>query len=338
MDYYIPGRVNFDRGFGYKYQYLLSTLIIHLIHNYDKLFIKNELDYKLFCEILNDISEKKIKVNLKKTIKDLNSILDYSKVKYNENTLVMLEGHSNYFEDINIFDNTLKKSHIIFLQVKGGDKEGTKTNEEGNFNSTIEKAILSFFQNENLDKINNFTFLVLTNVKNFNKIYFNDSKQNKKSLAGFILEKLIEEEYIKKDTNLDNIKSDLIDNIIKKSEKNDLFVSNNKIHKFLKVEDVKDDLYKKLNRIILIINNFKLMNTLDYRVIIIMLSKFFEGNSFLELLWKVELLSMERQNLEIDNVKEIIKKIDFDEDMIKSLKFIDDNKKQNSKIKYGRIF
>ena len=74
MECYIPEKVNFDRGFGYKYQYLLSTLIIHLINNYDKVFVKDELEHKLFCEILNDISEKNIKVNLKNGKKEKKNI------------------------------------------------------------------------------------------------------------------------------------------------------------------------------------------------------------------------------------------------------------------------
>jgi len=242
----------------------------------------------------------------------------------------MLEGDDKYFEDINIFDNIRNKNDIIFLQVKGNDSKSTSNT------TIIKKAMLNFLENKNIENINNFTFLVMTN-KAVQSYFYNRTDDDKKKLIDFLIKDLEEVKKIKNTNQRSKIKNILLREITKNVKKNTFFIDNLKYYEedkrvsFFKKSD--KNFFRKLNKIILLIKNMNVIDFIDYKIIIYLLNIISDKDEFLNLLWKIELLSMNRDDLNEQDLKDKVKSINFDSNIINKIKFSD-----KAEIKYGKIF
>uniref|UniRef100_UPI002609F27E hypothetical protein n=1 Tax=Sulfurimonas sp. TaxID=2022749 RepID=UPI002609F27E len=119
----IPSYVLFELGFGFKYQYLMSALIHTLITK--KINFSQSENY-----LKKNIKKYSIHGDCTKFITQVQNIIpDVHELKYNINSILMLEGENSCFEDINLF-TTNNISQIRFFQVKGSmsDSYASKLN------------------------------------------------------------------------------------------------------------------------------------------------------------------------------------------------------------------
>ena len=146
----VPKKALFELGFGYKYQYLL-TVLIHCL-------IKNKINLSIYENKLNRLVLKNndIHANVRNFIMQLNNIIPLiEKLEYNKNCLLMIEGESSYFEDINLFTCVDTISKVYFIQVKGSMAIKWKTN----LQNAIISTIINMYKSNNSHL--NFTLLFL---------------------------------------------------------------------------------------------------------------------------------------------------------------------------------
>jgi len=326
----IPNRVHFDRGFGYKYQYLLATLIIKLINDNENITKDNKFKKELVDDLLHKVDTNDWTTAVESTLKNILHIVEFNKAKYNENILLMMEGDNKFFEDINIFNNINKNNKILFLQVKGKDSNSR------NNNNIIMKAMHNFLKNKNIENIDNFTFIVMTN-KNITSHFYNKDINDSIKLSNSFIKELEEVKVIKKYKVKNKIQILLCKEIKNKLKLKTYFTDNSDFNKIDKrtsfYKNLGNNFYKELNKIILVLQNLKVIDFIDHKVIIHILNEICDENEFFNVLWKIEMLSMNRKDLTEKDLKDIIKSINFDKKIIDKIRFSD-----KEDIKYGKIF
>lgn len=324
----VPQKALFELGFGYKYQYLLTVLIHCLIKNKINLSIyENKLDRLVLKN--NDIH-----ANVKNFIMQLNNIIPLiDKLEYNKNCLLMIEGESGYFEDINLFTCIDTISKVYFIQVKGSMAIKWKTN----LQNAIISTIINMYKSNNshlnfkllifVNKILSNFYLLLTN-KDKSKIVFLVLKELKiikinKSPALFNKLETILNEYIELIYDNPNEFPLLINYVCK----------DKRVYKKYGKEIQSEYLNKKIFKLKNIIDSLTIIENLDYRLVYYFLKKYYGNNKLKKILWNIEMNAMDGKENNINDFKLKLTNIEYSDDEIKKIKF----SKANKKFTIGKI-
>jgi hypothetical protein len=317
----VPKKALFELGFGYKYQYLL-TVLIHCL-------IKNKIDLNTYENKLNTIVLKNndIHANVRNFIMQLNSIIPLiDKLEYNKNCLLMIEGESNYFEDINLFTYMDDVSKVYFIQVKGSMAINSKTN----LQNAIISTIINMYKSKNSHL--NFKLLIFIN-KILSNFYLLLTDKDKSKIVFLVLKEL---KIIKKDKSLilfnklERILSEYIEEIYNNPNEFPLLINYiynkdkrvfNKYSKITEFKYLNKEIFKLKN----IIDKATIVENLDYRLVYYFLKKYYGNNKLKKILWNIEMNAMDGKTNNIDAFKLKLKNIQYSE--IDKIKFSKDKKK-----------
>ncbi len=321
----VPEKALFELGFGYKYQYLL-TVLIHCL-------IKDNMNISKYENKLNKIinKNKNLHTNVRLFINQLNILLSLIKqLEYNKNCLLMVEGENSYFEDINLFTNIDNNSKIYFMQVKGSMAISWKKN----LQEAIISAIINMFKSNNSHL--NFELFVFVN-KFLSNYYLLMSDNDRSKVIFIVLKKL---QIIKKNQSislfnkLEDILSQYITDLY--NAPNDFpllitYIKNKDKRVFNKFNEEIQLTYlnKKIFKLKKIIDNLRIIQNLDYRIIYYFLKIHYGNNKLKKILWNIEMNAMNGKQNNIKDFKFKLKNINYSEVEIKKIKFSKDNKKFN---------
>jgi len=334
----IPAKVHFGLGFGFKYQYLLSLLLHGLMNLHKDKPLINQRKF-LSCKnymIKNLNSNPAIHANVNSFIQRIQQdFSSFSNFDYNINSLLLLEGEDKFFEDINIFSTYNNSSKIDFIQVKGCG--------ESNCRGTLNKAVIKTFKNM-IDNTNTqvpFTLTILINEELTNWYYLRHYKDRIKMII-LIFRNILDMYQIaaaKKNKIINIFENYLVDmylfgpstsvlNFVQQNsttnEYNNIFYSllsqnsNYLINKFLKIKHIVD--------------NTRIINKLDHRLIYLFL-KFHYGNDKLKkILWNIEMKSMSGVALPLNIFRVQLQKINFNSTYMSTIRF-----SRGHQLKKGKI-
>ena len=200
----IPNHVHFGLGFGFKYQYLLSTLLHSLMTENNLLSDKNKNKACQNYMIRKLAKNPTIHANVPKFMKNIEKIFpNIEKLNYKKDALILLEGEDGFFEDINLFTTHNETSKINFIQVKGSDSKSAKYSLE----TAIEKTLKSMLKNNNTTIP--FDLIILINEEVTAWYYLRDITDRIK-MINTILEPFIQNLKISTFLNTKNIRSIII--------------------------------------------------------------------------------------------------------------------------------
>ena len=112
----IPNHVHFGLGFGFKYQYLLSTLLHALMTGNNLLSDKNKNRACQNYMVKKLAQNPNIHANVPMFMKNIKKIFpDIESLNYRKDALILLEGEDSFFEDINLFTTHNETSKINFI-------------------------------------------------------------------------------------------------------------------------------------------------------------------------------------------------------------------------------
>lgn len=331
----IPNYALFELGFGYKYQYLISALI-HAV-------ITNNISYENAKKFMRKVIDKQsIHADPKKFIEQIQAILpDANELIYNENSFLMLEGEHSCFEDINLFTTNSSNSLVRFIQVKGSLAES----HQSALNNAVIKTLINTFNNENIKLPFQLIILLNNNVSNH---FFLQTDEDKKKIIVSLIKKFSFMEKFKKDHKALYVDFlFLIDKYIKDSY---IISKNQTLHMplYFQLESPKyypiyeaiildNSLYKVINTFKNILDNTKIIESLDHRLVYIFLKYLYGNDKLTKILWNIEMLSMNGAPINIETITNQLHFIKFEKKYINRMKF---SKKQNSfnnKFKIGKV-
>ena len=335
----IPNHIHFGLGFGFKYQYLLSTLLHSLITGNNLLSDKNKKEACKRYMIKKLSANPTIHANVPYFMRQIKNIFpNVESLNYKKDALLLLEGEDGYFEDINLFTTNNDISRISFIQVKGSDSESSKYSLE----KAVRKTLKGMLKNDNT-KIP-FELIILINEEVTNWYYLED-KADKIKMINTILEILIRDDK--------TISSPLKTKILKlfdgylniHYENNDRAMlyeffknsSTDKQYKKIKTLFDKNNFYliQSFEKLKMIVENTRVIDKLDHRLIYLFLKYHYGNDKLTKILWNIEMKSMNGQYVEISDITERLEKIDFDSSLISNIKFTKNSRKTT--FKKGKI-
>lgn len=329
----VPSYVLFELGFGFKYQYLMSALIHTLITK--KINFSQSENY-----IKKNIKRYSIHSDCTKFITQVQSIIpDVHELKYNINSILMLEGENSCFEDINLF-TTNNISQIRFFQVKGSMSDSYTSK----LNNAVIHTLKNTLTNKNIQlkfqliilvnrEVSNYFFAKITKDKikiivtviNSLSCISTLKKQNKSLYIKFldILEEYIETSY-KQTNSSPNIYYFFYKRDKRNYPKYKVFIKENSISKsvyFLKY----------------IIQNTKIIESLDYRLIYFFLKNAYGNDKLTKLLWNIEMEAMNGKLTKVSTMRNQLFNIGFNSGDIKKINFTKKTGSMKDKFKIGKI-
>lgn len=353
----LPENTHFNLGFGYKYQYLLSFLIFSIL----------EKRINLDMETLKKLTEKLKEHNSNPTNNKINSSIivlfrrlkeivpDKNKVNYKNNCLLMLEGETPFFEDINFFLTQVNKSSIYFMQVKGT----MAVNESGSLDSAIISTLSKVLKNPNFDSENKLFILINKAPSNYLLL---KTKEDKEQVVIKILREInyikVHKDDLKKKVTLQTKNKhgkkvkrhkqlggsfyDVIDEYLETidiesstNESLDDFIKKNysSLYNYYKKTITREPLLPLVKKIYGILENVSVLENLDHRLICLFLQQSYTQDEFLEKLWDIEVKCMDSTNLNIKDLKDELLNIQFDIKKTAKIQFSQDT----NKVSIGKI-
>lgn len=328
----IPNKVLFELGFGYKYQYLVSALIYAVI--------SKKINYpKMYRRLKSYVDKNNISGNTKVFFEQINEIIpDKQELKYNVNTLLMLEGEPRFFEDINLFTSN-QTSLIRFIQVKGSMAESTRDK----LNAYVMNTLINF-QNS-VNRYTPFQLIILVNAIT-SPHFLIQTKQDKIKVIVSLLHSLEEIKKLKKThkdlyVNFFQIIEDYLEELYSEPSKQNLYIytffykacNKRKYTIFAKLlNDLK--LFKWILLIKYSLERTKIIHSLDHRLVYLFLKFLYGNDSLKKLLWNIEMKCMSGDESSVQKIKYLLKMISFEEKYIQKLKFSKDG---NLKFKIGKM-
>ncbi len=323
----IPNHIHFGLGFGFKYQYLLSTLLHALMTGNNLLSDKNKHKACQNYMIKKLAKNPNIHANVPMFMKNIKKIFpDIESLNYKKDALILLEGEDGFFEDINLFTTHNKTSKINFIQVKGSDTEDSS---RGTLNKAIIKTLLGMLENDNNDIP--FALIILINDEVTNWYYLKD-KIDKVKMINTILEKF--KRNLKISAFLKNKTITIFDKYL-----NEVYLNGKeeKIFDYFRtrVTDIQYEkiefLIKKLDRLCIIVENTRVIDKLDHRLIYLFLKYHYGNDKLTKILWNIEMKSMSGQHTEISDIKKRLGKINFNSKRVRNMIFTKDSTKNTFK-------
>ncbi len=238
--------------------------------------------------------------------------------------VLLIEGEHHYLEDINIFFQNKSDDIIFSYQVKGNSQY--KDNGDVNRNSihyTVLNAIFNFIANKNIDSFPNMKFIVLTN-RDIPSFFFLKDKKDKKLLLDSILSKIENISYLQKElgkvifgTQLLVISRDIVlseDPITIRSIL-DKFFKENRVplsakRKKIIIIKINDMFIEKLKRLRYIVNNLKVIEYLDHRLIYMFLNNFY-STGFHKILTDIEIKEIDGTEVKVVDINKSLIDIGF---------------------------
>ncbi|MFK5975074.1 MAG: hypothetical protein QM493_01080 [Sulfurovum sp.] len=308
----IPNNIHFGLGFGFKYQYLLSTLLHALMTGTDLLSeTKKKSCKKYMIKKLADNPD--IHANVSYFMEQITNIFpNIEKLNYNQDTLLLLEGEVNCFEDINLFTTNNTTSKISFIQVKGSSTDGNSK-----LNEAIIKTLNSMLKNDNTQIP--FQLIILINDTVTEWYYLGEIKDEIK-MIGTLLKPFIEN--LKITDFFKNKISTIFDNYLteiylhgKEEDLLDYFKIKVTPKQYEKIKTLLEDknelLIKIFRKICMIVENTRIINRLDHRLIYLFLIYHYGNDKLTKILWNIEMKSMNAEEIRIYDIKEELRKISF---------------------------
>ncbi|WP_152020005.1 hypothetical protein [Aliarcobacter butzleri] len=345
---FLPKKVHFGLGFGFKYQAML-VLILNILMK-KRFFMNGVISSENKLYIKNELLSENTFTNSDKFILSLEEMLKVDNIspKNIKKQIILIEGEPHYFEDINIFFKNRTSDYIFSYQVKGNSqfkKDGTENS--NSVNQTVKKALLNIIDNENIKNYKNIKFIILTNKDVSNHFFLrNDSDIEK--LIDEILSLINNIKFLEKNitkhcvyTYLREVIKKLIMNnaiitkfgILKAIILNNISLSK-KNRKFL-LEKIDKNLISKLENLRYLIKNLKVIPYLDERLIYLFLKNYYPNNSTFHFnLSTTELRAMDANFIRTKIIKKNLKRIGFTDENINNIKFSQDS----NKFKIGKIY
>ena len=94
-------------------------------------------------------------------------------------------------------------------------------------------------------------------------------------------------------------------------------------------------LIKEFERVCLIVEHTRVIKNLDHRLIYLFLKYHYGNNKLNKILWNIEMKSINSHEIETDDIKEQLEKINFDKSLISKMVFTKDSSTTTFKI--GKI-
>jgi len=334
----IPNHIHFGLGFGFKYQYLLSTLLHALMTGNNLLSDRNKNEACQKYMIKKLAQNPSIHANVPIFMKNIKKIFpDIEKLNYKKDALLLLEGEDGFFEDINLFTTYNGSSKINFIQVKGSDSASAKYSLE----KAIKKTLNSMLKNDNT--IIPFDLIILINEEVTSWYYLKDIEDRIK-IINTILEPFIQDIKINPSlrTKIITVFDKYLNEVYLNRGEEDIFeyfekkVTVNQYEKIkLILEDNDEFLIKILKKLCMIVENTKVIDKLDHRLIYLFLKYHYGNNKLNKVLWNIEMKSMSGKEIEIDYVQEQLGKINFDTSFLSNMTFTKTSSKTT--FKKGKI-
>jgi len=334
----IPAKVHFGLGFGFKYQYLLSVLLHGLMNQHkDKPLIKQRRLLSCRNYMIKHLdSNPAIHANVNNFIQRIQrDFSSFSNLDYNINSLLLLEGEDKFFEDINIFSTYNNFSKIDFIQVKGC----------GDFrcNSTLNKAIIKTLKNM-IDNTNTqipFTLTILINEELTNWYYLRHY-QDKIKMIILIFKNILDAYQLTtvKKNKLISIFEDYLVDMYLFGPSTSVFIfvrQNSTIHEYNNIfypllSQDSNYLINTFLKIKHIVDNTKIIDKLDHRLVYLFLKFHYGNNKLKKILWNVEMKSMSGGIVPLNIFRIQLEKINFNSAYISRIKF-----SRSHQLKKGKI-
>ncbi len=304
----LPNEMLFELGFGYKYQHLISMLILSIINN--KITEKDL--YKL-----QNFSKKHFNNNGKMFASELKKLIPLlKKLTYNENCIVLLEGDDCCLEDINIFYHI--PNHNIYL-----DLIQVKSSADINSNylkSKIKPKIIEFVNSKNINTKSRLIF-ISNMIDSIDK-----NAEFRKICKGLINSK-----------NSDFKKAAQLFADIKfnnPSESFDIFMKNSYQNLHRRHSPYIKEVDQKISKALEVLKNMIIVSSLDYRLIYNWLFYSYGKKEFLNLLNNIELKTMNGDECDISEIKNKLEQIQLNKSDIKNIHF----SSSGNKFRKGTIF
>jgi len=334
----IPNHIHFGLGFGFKYQYLLSTLLHALMIGNNLLSDKNKNEACQKYMIKKLAKNPSIHANVPIFMKNIKKIFpEIEKLNYKKDALLLLEGEDGFFEDINLFTTHNESSKINFIQVKGSDSASAKYS----LQTAIKKTLNSMLKNDNA--IIPFDLIILINEEVTSWYYLKDIEDRIK-MINTILEPFIQDIKINPSlrTKIITVFDKYLNKVYLNGGEEDIFeyfetkVTKKQYEKIkLILEENDESLIKNFNKLCMIVENTKVIDKLDHRLIYLFLKYHYGNDKLTKILWNIEMKSMSGQETTIDYIQEGLEKIGFDSSLIYDIKFT--KKSSETTFKKGKI-
>lgn len=326
----IPNHVHFGLGFGFKYQHLLTTLLHALIRE-DNLLSDKSINNACKKYMIKKLAQNSyIHANPKKFMESIEKVFpNLEKLNYKKDSLLLIEGEDSCFEDINLFTTYDDDSKIIFIQVKGSDSQSAKYNLE----KAIIKTLNSMLKNDNKNIPYNLIILINEEVTAW---YYLREKADKVKMINTILEPFIQR--IKCSAFIKNKIITIFDDYLNKlylkgCEENifDYFKRKLTANQYEKVEVILRDNDEYIVRIFQnicgIMENTKVIDKLDHRLIYLFLKYHYGNDKLTKILWNIEMKSMSGEPTQINDIQNRLISINFERTLIEKIKFTKNSSK-----------
>ena len=334
----IPNHIHFGLGFGFKYQYLLSTLLHALMTGNNLLSDRNKNEACQKYMIKKLAKNPSIHENVPRFMENIGKIFpDIEQLNYKKDALLLLEGEDGFFEDINLFTTYNGNSKINFIQVKGSDSASAKYNLE----KAIKKTLNSMLKNDNT--IIPFDLIILINEEVTSWYYLKEIDDRIK-MINTILELFIRNLKLNPSlkTKIITVFDEYLNEIYLNGNEEDIFeYFKNKvtIGQYKKIEPILQEnnefLIEKFKKICMIVENTRVIDKLDHRLIHLFLQFHYKKTDLFKKIWNVEMKSMNAKSIKINDIKNKLKSINFNLDMVSKIKFTESSRKTT--FKKGKI-
>lgn len=315
----IPNHIHFGLGFGFKYQYLLSTLLHALMTDNNLLSFDNkEACKKYMIKKLEDTPL--IHVNVPYFMEQITNIFpDIKNLNYNKNALLLLEGEDGCFEDINLFTTNSSVSKINFMQVKGSD-----TNSNSALNKAIKKTLTNMVKNDNTQILFELTIFINDTVTSW--YYLRDNDDKIKMMNAFLKNLIKVDKYkgitLSLKTEILRIFDLYLSELYsgKVIEIYSFFSQHSTANEYKKIKLILSEnnsmlndfpLVSILNKLKIVIDNTRVIDRLDHRLIYLFLKHHYGNDKLTKVLWNIEMKSMSAESVSIKDIKEELRKINF---------------------------
>jgi hypothetical protein len=334
----IPNHIHFGLGFGFKYQYLLSTLLHALMTGNSLLSDKNKNKACQNYMIKKLAKNPDIHANVPIFMKKIKKIFpDIESLNYKKDALILLEGEDGCFEDINLFTTHNEVSKINFIQVKGSDSDSAKYSLE----KAIRKTLNSMLKNDNT--MISFDLIILINEEVTSWYYLNNLDDRIK-MINTVLEPFMRNIKISASlkTKIITVFDEYLNEIYLNGKEKDVFeyfkmkVTTKQYEKIEPILQENDEfilnIFKKL---CMIVEHTKVIDKLDHRLIYLFLKYHYGNDKLTKILWNIEMKSMSGHDMKIDDMQKKLEKINFDDSLISNMIFTKNSRKTT--FKKGKI-
>ena len=322
----IPNHIHFGLGFGFKYQYLLSTLLHALMTGNNLLSDKNKHKACQNYMIKKLAKNPNIHANVPIFMKNIKKIFpDIESLNYKKDALILLEGEDGFFEDINLFTTHNEISKINFIQVKGSNSKSAKYS----LQTAIEKTLNSMLKNNNT--VIPFDLIILINEEVTAWYYLKD-KRDKAKMMNTILEPFIQNLKTNKafKTKIITVFDEYLNEVYLIGEEEDIFEFFQRkvtVKQYEKIEPLLGSLIEIFGKLCMIVEKTRVIDKLDHRLIYLFLKYHYGNDKLTKVLWNIEMKSMSGQYTEISDIKKRLGKINFDGSLVKNMTFTKDSRK-----------